>query len=315
MTTAHMYLFSDACPTDWLVDGNDDMWHTIVNFGFQSDPKLFSEIERGMPHEEVLKNDSLYEEFVAQIRSSSLPSRKFNKWKTGVSYKKRFCESFGATLHNFKPLVAALSFQERTLLQSKFALFNSYTDHLGGVEGRGVGFEEYLDTKSRLRLKHSFFNHYGHHEIEGLERQMIVLLLMAFFVADQFHFYHHDIVQSGRFGFDKLMFTVVSDTLSGDGDDVARRKNEANLRFLIDPDGDGAFVRLTGSKQRDAFSGDLISDNLAGWLNAAISNPAGVFAEHARRAAPSGVWAGWHRLVPSMDRLESTSAIEQLLKS
>ena len=40
MPTAHLYLFSDACPTDWLADGQDDTWHTIVNFVFQSSPDL-----------------------------------------------------------------------------------------------------------------------------------------------------------------------------------------------------------------------------------------------------------------------------------
>ena len=37
MAVSHMYVFSDACPSDWLTAG-DDEWHTIVNFVFQSDP-------------------------------------------------------------------------------------------------------------------------------------------------------------------------------------------------------------------------------------------------------------------------------------
>ncbi|MBW8722258.1 MAG: hypothetical protein JF626_10460 [Polaromonas sp.] len=312
MATAHLYLFSDACPTDWLVDGEDDTWHTIVNFAFQSDPQLFSDIEGGLPHEEVLKRDPLYEGFVTQMRSSSLPSMQLRKWDTSISHRNRFCKSFTAILRNYKPLVAALSFQQKTLQKSKLALFNSYNSHIGEIEGQGIGFEEYFDSKSRLRLKHSFLNFHGHHEIEGLERQMVILLLMAFFVADQFRFYYQDLVKSGRYGFDKLLLTVVSDRLSGDGDDRFRRKSEQNLRHLIDPDGDGAFVRLTRSNQIDVFSGDLIADNLAGWLNAAIRDPTGCFAEYVRQAAPSGVWTGWHTLRPSVEKLESISAMQLL---
>jgi hypothetical protein len=60
MPTAHLYLFSDACPTDGLVDGQDEAWHTIVNFAFQSAPELWSDIERGRQYDEVLERDPLY---------------------------------------------------------------------------------------------------------------------------------------------------------------------------------------------------------------------------------------------------------------
>jgi hypothetical protein len=48
------------------------------------------------------------------------------------------------------------------------------------------------------------------------------LLFMSWFVADQYTFYNNDIVSSGRYGFDHLSMTVVSDKLSGD-DDARRR--------------------------------------------------------------------------------------------
>jgi hypothetical protein len=60
MPSAHLYLFSDACPSDWLVDGQDDVWHTIVNLVFQADPQLASSIQEGKVHEEVLSLDPLY---------------------------------------------------------------------------------------------------------------------------------------------------------------------------------------------------------------------------------------------------------------
>ena len=69
----HLYLFSDASPSDWLVDGQDDDWHTIVNFIFHSDPDVQPFIDSGQTHEEVLSHDRLYNEFIAQLQAK-LPS-------------------------------------------------------------------------------------------------------------------------------------------------------------------------------------------------------------------------------------------------
>ena len=41
MPDAHLYFFSDACPGDWLAEGQDDTWHTIGNFLFQSEKRIF----------------------------------------------------------------------------------------------------------------------------------------------------------------------------------------------------------------------------------------------------------------------------------
>jgi len=62
MPSAHLYIFSDACPTDWLIDGHDDEWHTIVNLVFQSDPALQSLVDQGESHEAVLDRDTKYAE-------------------------------------------------------------------------------------------------------------------------------------------------------------------------------------------------------------------------------------------------------------
>jgi hypothetical protein len=137
MTTAHLYLFSDACPSDWLVDGQDDVWHTVVNLVFQSDPGLYSSIEQGQSHEKVLLLDPLYVRFINQIQSQ-LPSGRLHKWKTGPSYRERFCRALMAAQPEFKPLISACSFQEMTLWASKAGLLADYNRRVGGIEGRGI---------------------------------------------------------------------------------------------------------------------------------------------------------------------------------
>jgi hypothetical protein len=110
-------------------------------------------------------------------------------------------------------------------------------------------------------MKHSFINFHRYHEIAAPENQMLVLLFMAWFVAHQYGFYFRDIVSSGRYGFEGLHMTVVSDKLSGDDD--SRRKSGANLRHPVDPQGDNVPLTLTRSRASDTFSGDLFVDNLA----------------------------------------------------
>ncbi len=310
MATAHLYLFSDACPSDWLVDGQDDVWHTIVNFVFQSDPKLLPFIEQGTSHEEVLPQDPMYLRFISKIESQ-LPSGQFRKWRTGLGYRERFCQTFAGAQLEFKPIISACSFQEKTLRNSKPALLASYNRRIGGIEGRGIGFEEFIDDKGRRQMKHSFLNFHGYHEIQGAEHQMLVLLFMAWFVADQFAFFFRDIVTSRRYGFNQLRLTVVSDKLSGDDD--FRRRSERNLRHLIDPEAESAPLVLARSQESDRFSGDLLADNLAGWMTAAMNDPCSAFGAHARALIPTGVWTGWHQLQPSASKLEEISATERLL--
>ena len=309
MPTAHLYLFSDACPTDWLADGQDDRWHTIVNFVFQSSPDLQFRLEGGAQHVELLGSDLAYVEFVRSLESE-LPSSQLRKWKTGPGYRARFCRAFGQVAMSARPLVSACSFQERTLRASRRALVASYNRELGGVEGRGIGFEEWQDDRGRLRMRHSFVTMTGCHEIQGLENQILVLLFMSWFAADQYIFYRKDIVASGRYGFDRLAMTVVSDKLSGDDD--SRRISELNMRRLIDPEDEEAPIVLTRSPASDSFSGDLIADNLAGWLNAAIADPASSFGDSVREPVDTGVWAGWLVLKESSAKLESAPALDRL---
>jgi hypothetical protein len=85
MPTAHLYLFSDACPSDWLVDGQDDTWHTIVNFVFQSSADLQQHLENGAPQFELLALDATYLDFVRSLESG-LASHQLRKWRAGPSY-------------------------------------------------------------------------------------------------------------------------------------------------------------------------------------------------------------------------------------
>jgi hypothetical protein len=71
-------------------------------------------------------------------------------------------------------------------------------------------------------------------------------------------------------------------------------------------------IVLTRSPDSDSFSGDLIVDNLAGWLNAAVADPSGSFGDAARGVAGSGVWSGWHVLKQSSTKLESVPATSRL---
>jgi hypothetical protein len=312
MPCAHLYLFSDACPSDWLADGQDDVWHTIVNFVFQSDPSLFPFIEQGPSHEEVLPKDPHYVRFINAIQSG-LSSGILRKWRTGPSYRNRFCRSFAGAEHEFRPIVSACSFQEKTLRDSKSALIASYNDRIGGIEGRGIGFEEFVDNKGRHLMKHSFVNFHGYNEIQGPYQQMLVLLLTAWIIADQYTFFFRDIVANRRYGFNELRMTVVSDRLSGDDD--FRSKSEHNLRRLVDPENERVPIVLTRSTQSDVFSGDLLVDNLAGWMTAAISDPSEAFGIHARNLISTGVWNGWHQLSHSTSKLLAIPAAERLLSA
>jgi hypothetical protein len=122
LAAAHLYVFSDASPSDWLADGHEEDWHTIVNFVFQSDPTLLPAIESGRSHEEVLPQDSLYSRFVNSLESQ-LPSNTLKKWSgSRGSYQKQFCNAFTASLLESKPMISACSFQEKTLRNSKNTL-------------------------------------------------------------------------------------------------------------------------------------------------------------------------------------------------
>lgn len=169
-----------------------------------------------------------------------------------------------------------------------------------------------MQINGRPQMKHSFVNwKQGYQEIHAPENQMLVLLLMSWFIADQFVFYRNDIVRSGKTKFSDLRFTVVSDKLSGD-DGESRKKSETNLRNLIDPDAENVPLFLTRSPASDVFSGDLIADNLAGWLNTAMQGPTSKSAQIARSLISLGTWNGWHQLVTHTSKLELAPAAHRI---
>lgn len=309
MAVSHMYVFSDASPSDWLTAG-DDEWHTIANFVFQSDPALQPPIDEGATHEVVLAKDAQFVDLISNLEAR-LPSRRLRKWNTRGRYKPRFCAAFETVPQDCPPVISGRSFQEKTLKASKSALLASYNRHIGGVEGRGIGFEEFIDSKGRRQMKHGFMTLNGLQELQAPEDQMLVLLLTAWLLADQFKFY----LQQPAFppGFNNLRFTVVSDKLSGD--DTFRRKSEQSLRNLIDPEAQLNPLTLTRSARSDMFSADLLVDNLAGWMTAAIKDPDSDHRRRARELIPTGVWAGWHELLPSIETLKATPATVRLLTS
>jgi hypothetical protein len=306
MPAAHLYIFSDACPTDWLIAGQENQWHTIVNFVVQTDPALFGAGFSDVSHEAALAVDTRYQELMAAL-ASQLPGQSLKKWKTGPGYRARFAGALGSCPQERSPILNALSFREGDLRSSEQAVLAAYNSRIGGIEGRGIGFAEYTDHRGRRCLRHQFVNFYGLHSVEGPDNQLLVLLLMAWRIADQYAFYYREIVQSSRYGFDDLIVTVVSDRLSGD--DEIKRKSEQLLQNLIDPKSERAPVRLTRSPQSDTFSGDLFVDNCAGLLNAAISDPATEAALAAHQASRL-LNRGWHALVPHPTEITLRSALE-----
>lgn len=308
---AHLYLFSDACPSDWLEPNKDDRWHTIVNFYFQSDPNLLPLIEKGCSHEDVLPQDVSYNNFISTLQSK-LRLKRLQKWKSQGDYKKRFCQAFSETVPSHMPIISVCSYQEETLRASKAALLRSYNSRIGGIDGRGIGFVETPDKQGRIQMTHSFVNMNGLHTIKAPENKLLVLLMMSWFAADQYSFFFNQIAQSGQYGFNDLGLTIVSDMLSGDNDE--RKIGREIFKNLIDPDGEGASIDLTRSSKSDNFSGDLLVDNLAGWLNAAISDPTSEYAGYAKDLISTGVWTGWHQLVQSNSELDSIKGVSRLVR-
>ena len=306
MPAAHMYIFSDACPTDWLTPGEEHQWHTIVNFSVQTNPALFAAGPSDISHETALTRDPDYQELLATL-TSQLPYRSLKKWNTRGGYKARFARALASFGQERSPIINALSFREGDLRSSERAVLAAYNSRIGGVEGRGISFAEYTDKRGRRCLRHKFLNFHGLHTLEGPDSQLLVLLLMAWRIADQYAFYYREIVQSGRYGFSDLIVTVVSDRLSGD--DEIKRKSEQLLQNLIDPEAERSPIRLTRSKQSDTFSGDLFVDNCAGLLNAAISDPTSEAALAARQASRL-LDRGWHALSPDLAEIHLRSALE-----
>src|SRR6185436_5346970 len=122
-----------------------------------TDPDLQTQIEKGATHIEVLSQNKLYTSLIEDIEDQ-LPSGQLRKWKTRGEYKSRLCRAFNAAQPKHDPIVSAHSFQEKTLRASKAAILEAYNRHIGGIEGRGIGFGEFKNPRGRQQMRHSFVN-------------------------------------------------------------------------------------------------------------------------------------------------------------
>ncbi len=301
--TAHMYLFSDGCPTDWLQDGHEETWHTIVNVLIESDPAQIGAVVQDNNYEILLANDPHYSATISAI-SEKLPVQKLQQWKSFGNYKNAFCKSIQQAAAKCNFLISACSFQEKTLRLSQAALLNSVASQIGGSDGRGSFFSEFVDQKGRPQMQQSFMNFSGYHELCAPKNQMLVMLLTAWFTHNQYDFHKKSFseISAGN-----LLFTFVADTFSGDSEN--KTKSLTILRNLVDPDGDNPNVRVVSTPLSKEFSGAILVDNFAGLLNAAISDPLGKFAEQLIQLESTGIWRGWNLMLPSSTTLNATPAI------
>jgi hypothetical protein len=59
----------------WWIISPSEKWHTIVNFIFQSDPKLQMLIESGEAPHKVLETDTQFNNFIQTWISSAMTGR------------------------------------------------------------------------------------------------------------------------------------------------------------------------------------------------------------------------------------------------
>jgi hypothetical protein len=207
------------------------------------------------------------------------------------------------------PSINALSFQEKTLRAAKGALLREYS---AGPSGRGIGFVELPGKKpNQTVMSHSFLNFGGFHQIERPENQLLPLLFMGWSIAGQYRAHASAMGQHAPDA--NVVLTVISDTLSGD--DSNRRDSEQLLKWLLDADADTAVadprIVVTHSFESDKHPGDLLADNLAGWLNAAISDPSSKVGRLLFDATLLDRHLSWNELLPSTDTLHARQVVSR----
>lgn len=302
-----LFLFSDACPTDWLENGQESRWHTAVNALFSPDEDVSQKLIDGQTHEELLPQDPKYLRIIKQI-SDGLPKHALRAWKrTEERYRLAFCRSFISAFRREPFLINVCSFQEGALRSSKEAVLAAFNSRLGGPEGRGIGFSEHVDAKGRRQFTHEYVDFDGFHRLQAPDNQMLVLLLLTWWIAGQLAFY-----ESREIGHELIMI-VISDVLSGDHRDIEDSRGHKILHKLLTvPYDDPPPFVVTRSKAKDRCAGDLLVDNLAGWLNEAIVDPQNEFGQLARQLISLGGIDGWNVLVPSEERLRAEKAAVRL---
>lgn len=303
--TGHLVLFSDGCPTDFLENDPDSArWHTIAFCALQI-KELPNRLPDGTVDVNQIVSDELYSEFFSNFRME-LPRPK--KWDAGRSrgYKIAFCKAFGKFSVDLPVWVNAISFQEKTLRQSKDALIKFYNRR--SWAGHDIGFNEFLDRRGRLIMEHQYVSMHGHRQLSRRVEQMLVILLMTCCLADQHLFYFQNIVIKDRHNAD-ILLTLVSDTLSGDDD--LRRDSEYILHHLIDPHYNSPFAFGRSPGKREEL-GDLLADNIAGWLTNALNNPTDELSDLLFEGDTKQRLDGWRILQPMKEFWETSSAWEFL---
>lgn len=282
----HMYLFTDGSPEDRLANGMEERWHTQAFFTFDMTEGTQDTFQND------LRSDPKFNQFISKFGT-------LRKWSgSSHRYKRRFVETLQTITEsvNFN----AVSFQEKTLRRSKEKLLKNFNK---SMSGRDISFEQ-IGPPEKLNLRHTFVNLTGLHIIEKSENQMLVLLLIARGIADQYSFYYR---MAKKEGFARLKMSVVSDRLAGDGDtiEVAKRC----LNFFIDPglfyhDQSHEQISLMRSAVGDTFEGDLIVDNYAGLLNGIAKNPGDELSKNVLAHPPKCLLNGWKRLSDLSEQLD-----------
>lgn len=295
---------------NWLSAGRDDQWHTIACIGVATDPALEAFIRDGADHNLALQLDTAFSEFLNSltIRRGRL---RLLKWTTAEAYRGRFIDAFHAMAAAplaWRPFVNALSFQEGTLRRAKSALLAAYN---GTRRDHDIGFVEHTDRKGRRMMRHEFVNFSGYHVLERLESQMLVLLVMAWTIADQYRSFERTVPQHG---FDRASLTVVSDTLSGDSSLL--RDSELVLRRLLDTNAATELahpsIRVTHSAESDSHPGDLLADNLAGWMAATLQAPRSTLGTRLLESESIAQILSWNELVQTHAQLSLKPVLPRL---
>jgi hypothetical protein len=194
-----------------------------------------------------------------------------------------------------QPQLNAVSYRESHLRESEQKLLSSLNR---SMSGRNIGFER-IGTEERPILRHSYVNAFtGFHRLERSENQMLVLLVTARAIVDQYSFYAQRL---RREGLCSMQMTVVSDRLAGDGDAIEAARHL--LHFMLDP---SLFhdsqshnqIYLTRSAVSGRFSADLLVDNYAGFLNGLITEKDPVLTRTSLANPAQCLISGWNVLDP-----------------
>jgi hypothetical protein len=275
-------VYCDGCPTDWLEDGADSRWHTLV---FVS-----------------ARNRGAFEISASRfLRGSNLDA--WRQWKGGShGYRDRFAKSVFANWTTGVAAVHAFSYQEATLRSAEDAICRDLD----------IGFADVLDDRGKRFMRHQYLTwgsgrvEMGLHVIQRRENQMLPLLLMTWLMKQQFRFFEEDVRQRYK---RPLAMHFVTDNLSGD--DEARRFSEAVLYKLLRYD-EGYEVDLTSSGSGREAAGDYVADNLAGLLNSCLTGANREWTADLIRSALVPTRLGWMELVLRDGSLAPTSILSRL---